>query len=160
MPMWRPAGPETPLPARSRPPPRRPQRSRPDEDHDGRYDVLLVETRGFKGPRNYDVSGTPLHRDNQSIKRERMYLDKSDPNMLHDEITIIDHALTPWTVTKNYRRAQSKQPIWWHEDICAEANVHVDIGGQAYFLSADGLLMPTKKDQPPPDLRYFKQTRR
>jgi hypothetical protein len=24
-----------------------------------------------------------------------------------------------------------------------------------YFLSADGLLMPTKKDQPPPDLRYF-----
>ena len=46
------------------------------------------------------------------------------------------------TVTKNYRRAQSKQPIWWHEDICAEANLHVDIGGRAYFLSADGLLMP------------------
>ncbi len=132
-----------------------------DEDGDGRYDVLVVETRGFKGPRNYDVSGTPLHRDNQSIIRERIYLDKNDPNMLHDEITIIDHALTrPWTVTKNYRRAQSKQPIWWHEDICAEANVHVDIGGQAYFLSADGLLMPTKKDQPPPDLRYFKQTPR
>jgi len=132
-----------------------------DEDGDGRYDTLVVETRGFKGPRNYDVTGTPLHRDNQSIIRERIYLDKSDPNMLHDEITIIDHALTrPWTVTKNYRRAQSKQPIWWHEDICAEANVHVDIGGQAYFLSADGLLMPTKKDQPPPDLRYFKQTAR
>ena len=25
-----------------------------------------------------------------------------------------------------------------------------------YFLSADGLLMPAKKDQAPPDLRYFK----
>jgi hypothetical protein len=25
-------------------------------------------------------------------------------------------------------------------------------------LSADGLLMPVRKDQPPPDLRYFKQT--
>jgi hypothetical protein len=24
-------------------------------------------------------------------------------------------------------------------------------------LSGDGLLMPAKKDQPPPDLRYFKQ---
>ena len=132
-----------------------------DEDGDGRYDTLLVETRGFKGPRNYDVSGTPLHRDNQSIIRERIYLDKTDPNLLHDEIIIIDHALTrPWIVTKNYRRAQSKEPIWWHEDICAEANVHVDIGNEAYFLSANGLLMPTKKDQPPPDLRYFKQTRK
>ena len=132
-----------------------------DEDGDGRYDALLVETRGLKGPRNYDVSGIPLHRDNQSIIRERIYLDKTDPNFLHDEITIIDHALTrPWIVTKNYRRAQSEQPIWWHEDICAEANVHVDIGNEAYFLSAEGLLMPTKKDQPPPDLRYFKQPRR
>jgi len=26
------------------------------------------------------------------------------------------------------------------------------------MLSADGYLMPAKKDQPPPDLRYFKQT--
>jgi hypothetical protein len=132
-----------------------------DEDGDGRFDALVVETRGLKGPRNYDVSGIPLHRDNQSIIRERIYVDKADPNLLHDEITTIDHALThPWTVTKNYRRALSKQPVWWHEDVCAEANVHVDIGNEAYFLSADGLLMPTKKDQPPPDLRYFKQTRK
>jgi len=65
-----------------------------DEDGDGRYDALLVETRGFKGPRNYDVSGIPLHRDNQSIIRERIYLDKANPNLLHDEITTIDHALT------------------------------------------------------------------
>jgi hypothetical protein len=27
-----------------------------------------------------------------------------------------------------------------------------------YFLNGDGLLMPAKKDQAPPDLRYFKQT--
>ena len=25
------------------------------------------------------------------------------------------------------------------------------------MLSADGHLMPTRKDQPPPDLRYFQQ---
>jgi hypothetical protein len=31
------------------------------------------------------------------------------------------------------------------------------IGSENYFLSADGLLMPAKKNQPPPDLRYFKQ---
>jgi hypothetical protein len=29
------------------------------------------------------------------------------------------------------------------------------IGKENYFLSADGLLMPVRKDQPPPDLRYF-----
>jgi hypothetical protein len=28
------------------------------------------------------------------------------------------------------------------------------------MLSADGLLMPAKKDQPPPDLRYFNQRRK
>jgi hypothetical protein len=32
----------------------------------------------------------------------------------------------------------------------------VVIGKENYFLSADGMLMPAKKDQPPPDLRYFK----
>jgi hypothetical protein len=54
----------------------------------------------------------------------------------------------------------TNKPIWWREDICAENNVHVVIGGEDYFLSADGLLMPVKKDQPPPDLRYFNQTRK
>jgi hypothetical protein len=28
-----------------------------------------------------------------------------------------------------------------------------------YFLSADGKLMPSKKNQAPPDLSYFKQAR-
>jgi hypothetical protein len=32
----------------------------------------------------------------------------------------------------------------------------VKIGDGAYFLSPDGLLMPVRKDQSPPDLRYFK----
>jgi hypothetical protein len=30
------------------------------------------------------------------------------------------------------------------------------IGKENYFLSGDGFLMPIRKDQPPPDLRYFK----
>jgi hypothetical protein len=33
------------------------------------------------------------------------------------------------------------------------------IGGEHYFLSADGLLMPTRKDKASSsDLRYFKST--
>ena len=76
-----------------------------------------------------------------------------------NEITTIDNALTrPWTATKKYRRIDVKQPVW-PEAVCAEANVHVEIAGQNYFLSADGYMMPARKDQPPPDLRYFDQTK-
>src|SRR6202030_887699 len=58
-----------------------------DENGDGRYTMLEVETRGLKGPRTYDASGIPFHRDNQTIIKERIYLDKADRNLLHDEIT-------------------------------------------------------------------------
>ena len=132
-----------------------------DTAGDGRYDVLEVETRHFKGPRAYDTSGIPLHKDNATIVRERIHLDNADPNILHDEVTVIDHALThPWTVDKRYTRdADDKQP-YWREVNCAENNNHVEIGEQSYMLSADGLLMPTKKDQLPPDLRYFTHSRK
>jgi hypothetical protein len=132
-----------------------------DEDGDGRYDVLEVETRGpFKGPRVYDATGLPLHNDNQSIFKERIYLDKADPNILHDEITVIDHALTrPWTVDKRYIRNANLQPVWL-EYVCNENNAQISVGKDNYYLSADGFLMPARKDQPPPDLRYFKQTQK
>jgi hypothetical protein len=39
-------------------------------------------------------------------------------------------------------------------------NNQVVIGRENYFYSGDGLLMPTKKDQAPPDLRYFKQSQK
>jgi len=125
------------------------------ENGGGRFNLLEVETQGFKGPRVYDATGIPLHADNQTIIKERIYLDQADQNLLRDEITTIDHALTrPWTVTKNYRRNTNPRPIW-REYACAEGNNHVEIAGQSYFLGAGGLLMPTRKDQPPPDLRYF-----
>jgi hypothetical protein len=131
-----------------------------DTKGDGGYDVLEVETRGFKGPRSYDASGLPLHRDNQSVFKERIYLDQANPNLLHDDITVIDHGLThPWTVNKTYRRNANPRPIWI-EYICAEGQQLVQIGDQGYMLSADGYLMPTKKDQAPPDLKYFKQTQK
>jgi hypothetical protein len=132
-----------------------------DEDGDGRYDILEVETRGpFKGPRVYDATGLPLHRDNQSIFKERIYLDRADPNILHDEITVIDRALTrPWTVDKRYIRNADPQPVWL-EYVCNENNAQISVGKDNYYLSADGFLMPARKDQPPPDLRYFKQTQK
>ena len=131
-----------------------------DEDGDGRYDVLAVETRNFKGPRTFDESGLPLHHDNETIVKERIYLDKTDREVLHDEITVLDHALTrPWTVTRNYRREPDRYPAW-REVVCMESNQHVRVGKDDYFLSADGYLMPARKDQAPPDLRYFNQSRK
>jgi len=129
-----------------------------DEDGDGRYDTLEVETRNFKGPRNYEPSGIPLHADNQSVIKERLHLDKANNDVLKNEITVFDHALTrPWTVVKSYHR---ERHVLWYEDLCSENNNHVVIGKENYFMSGDGYLMPAKKDQPPPDLRYFKQTRK
>jgi hypothetical protein len=126
-----------------------------DTDGDGRFDTLEIESRAFRGPRSYDATGLPLHEDNQSIIKERISLDKSDPKIMLNEITTIDNALTrPWTATKRYRRVDVKQPVW-PETVCGEGNAHLDIGGQNYMLSADGLLMPARKGQKPPDLRYF-----
>jgi hypothetical protein len=120
----------------------------------------MVETRNLKGPRSYDSTGLPLHRDNQTVIKERIYLDKADANTLYDEITVIDHALTrPWTITKKYLRNVEKYPVW-RETVCAENNHHVVIGTENYFLSAEGYLMPAKKDQPPPDLRYFNKAQK
>jgi hypothetical protein len=128
-----------------------------DTDKDGRFDTLVVETRGMKGPRTFDESGIPLHKDNETIVKERIYLDKADPNLLHNEITTIDHALSrPWTVTRSYRRDRDAE---WTEHLCAENNQYVTLGDEVYSIGDDGFLSPTRKDQPPPDLRYFTPSR-
>jgi hypothetical protein len=127
-----------------------------DTDADGVFDTLEVETRGFKGPRHYDAGGLPLHHDNQSVFKERIYLDKKEPSLMRNEITVIDNALTrPWTVTRTYVKSKESRPQW-PEFICAEGNSHIFIGNENYFISGDGLLMPARKGQEPPDLRYFK----
>ncbi len=131
-----------------------------DEDGDGRYDVLEAETRHIKGQRAFDATGIPLHDDNQTVVKERFSLDKSDPNILRNQITVIDNALTrPWTVLKSYRRNPNRQ-VQWREYICAELNNHVALGKENYFISADGFLMPAKKDQMPPSLKYFNQAQK
>jgi hypothetical protein len=127
-----------------------------DTDGDGRYDVLEAETRFIRGHRTYDNTGLPFHEDNATIVKERIYGDKAKPEKIVDEITTIDHALTrPWTVTKTYIREKTDVP--WIDIICGEANPHVVIGKENYFMSWDGYLMPARKNQAPPDLRYFNQ---
>jgi hypothetical protein len=129
-----------------------------DAEGRGRYDTLVVEMRELKGPRIFDPSGIPLHEDNQTVVKERISLDNANPDLLRDEVTTIDHALTrPWTVTRNYRR--QRNPVWV-EHICVESNQYVFIGKETYLVGGDGLLMPLRKDQPPPDLRHFNQTRK
>ena len=129
-----------------------------DQDGDGRYDVLVVETRGLKAPRSYDSSGMPFHKNNQTVVHERIYLDKSNPDILRDDITVHDDALTrPWSVARTYHRQRDPN---WLETICGEDEHQVKIGKERYYLSGDGHLMPTRKDQPPPDLRYFNQPQR
>ena len=131
-----------------------------DENGDGKFDVLEVETRFLKGPRALDPAGMPTHEDNQSIVKERIYASKTDPALLYNQITLIDNAFTrPWTVLKTYRRDPDPHP-YWPEYICPAENVLIKIGNETYFKSGDGNLMPTRKDQPPPDFRYFNKAQR
>ena len=128
-----------------------------DEDHDGKFDVLEVETRYMRSPHAYDASGIPFADDDQAVIKERIYLDKTDTNLLHDDITAYDHALThPWTKNRTYKRNANARPVW-NEDACSADNGWIRLGDEAYFLSPDRKLMPVRKDQPPPDLKYFKQ---
>jgi hypothetical protein len=123
-------------------------------DGEGHDAVLVVETRGLRGPRSYDSSGIPFHADNQTVVEERMHLDPAKPDLLYDDMTVHDHALTrPWSVRRSYRR--ERRPVWL-ETICGEVEPQVRIGSEDYFVTYDGSLMPTRKNQPPPDLRNFK----
>jgi hypothetical protein len=130
-----------------------------DTDGDGVYDTLEVETRGpFKGPRTYDATGLPLAFDGESRFEERIFRDKADPKIMHDIITVHDNALTrPWTVDKKYVLEANPRPDW-SEAYCSENPSMIAIGKDSYFLGGDGMLMPVRKGQAPPDLRYFKQS--
>jgi hypothetical protein len=128
-----------------------------DEDGDGKYDVLEAETRFLKLPRSYDTSGVPFHSDGQAVIKERIYLDRADRDTLYDEITVIDHALTrPYTKKQMAKRNKNPRPVW-HSDVCSENNTWVKIGEEPYYRGPEGKLMPSKKNQAPPDLSYFDQ---
>jgi hypothetical protein len=127
-----------------------------DTNRDGKYNTLEVETRGFKGPRIYEPTGIPLHDDNQTVIKERIALDPANADVINDEITTIDNALSrPWTVTRQFKRVANPA---WAEYFCQEHNTILILQKETYFIREDGVLMPSGKDQPPPDLRKFTQT--
>src|SRR5262249_51649518 len=111
-----------------------------DTDNDGTYDTLEVETRNMRGPRLTESTGIPLHEDNETVVKEKLYLDKNDKNILRNEITTFDHAFTrPWTVSRFYRRVQ--HPIYVEYN-CTEDNRWIVIGGELYLTDSDGYVMP------------------
>lgn len=126
-----------------------------DTDNNRTYDTLEVETINFLGPRLFESSGIPLHDDNKTVVKEKIYIDKENPDILRNEITTIDNALTrPWTVLKGYVREGNQK---WIEYNCHEDNNHLRIAGEEYFLSGDGKLLPVIPGQAPPSLANFTQ---
>ena len=126
-----------------------------DTDNDGTYDTLEIETRHMRGPRLFDSVGIPLASDNETVVKEKLYLDKADPDILRNEITTYDHALTrPWTVSRFYRREH--HPIY-EEYNCTEDNHWVTIGGELYLTDSEGYLMPIQKGQAAPDPKYLQK---
>ena len=117
-----------------------------DEDGDGVYDLLSVETRGIKGPRSIDSTGVVLHENNQTVVLEE--LRRIDENTLEDRITTIDDAFTgPWTIHQRYNHIT--EDIIWVEYACAEGNRHIQLGDEWYFLNdSEGVLEPTRQGQP------------
>jgi hypothetical protein len=126
-----------------------------DEDGDGVYDTLEIETRDMRVPRLFDQTGISFHSDGEGVIKERIHLDKAKPGIMYDEMTTIDHALTrPWSIKKTYRKLPT---VVWPENNCTEGNSDVVIGKDHYMVGGDGLLMPIVKGQEPPDLRHFPQ---
>src|SRR3954463_7165724 len=96
-----------------------------DRDGDGRFDELQVETRHVRGPRTWDQSGMPMSDDIDGVIKERLFIDKGNKDIMHNEITTTDNSLTrPWTIMKNYRRGQR---TLWGENNCIEGQVWVVI---------------------------------
>jgi len=88
-----------------------------------------------------------------------MYNAPRDPNLILNEITTFDDALTgPWTVTKKYFR--NTNPRHNCSRRCARRTTRTSTSrNDNYMLSAEGLLMPSRKGRKPPDLRHSNRPR-
>jgi hypothetical protein len=117
-----------------------------DENSDGVYDMLSIETRGMKGPRSFDSAAVVLHDNNETVVHEEIR--RIDGSTLEDRTTTIDDALTgPWTVSRRYHLEQDN-PVWV-EYVCAEGNRHIKLGDEWYFVNDEtGTLDPTRIGQP------------
>jgi hypothetical protein len=57
-------------------------------------------------------------------------------------------------VTRKFKR--EPKPAW-AEYVCHEHNTILILKNETYFIREDGILMPSGRDQAPPDLRHFTQ---
>ena len=81
-----------------------------DTDNDGTYDTLEVETRNMRGPRLMESTGIPLHADNETIVKEKLYLDKDDEHPAqrdHDHRSRLHQALDGVAVLSPRSRIRS-----------------------------------------------------
>lgn len=117
-----------------------------DENNDGVFDMLSIETRSIKGPRSFDSTAVVLHENNQTVVMEEIR--RIDEDTLEDRITTLDDALAgPWTINQHY--SHQTENIIWVEYVCAEANRHLKLGDEWYFINAaEGTLDPTRAGQP------------
>ena len=84
-------------------------------------------------PRGYDTSGLPFHKDNKTVIKERIYLDKADRNTLYDQITVIDHAMTrPYAKLQKATRNPDPRPLWHLRRLLGD-NTCVRIGTEPYY---------------------------
>ena len=108
-----------------------------DTDGDGRYDTLEVETRDMRArapstPAACRCTRQPDHRQGAHLPRQGR---SQHPHQRdHDHRQCADAAVDG---DQEISARRSQQPVW-PEAVCAEGNVHVEIGGQNYILSADG----------------------
>ena len=118
-----------------------------DENGDGAYDMLSVETRSLRGPRVFDARAVPLHENNRTVVREEIRL--VDAKTMEDKITTTDDALAhPWTITQRYSRKTDK--IVWKEHLCVKGKWYLTLGEDWYiFDPATETLTPARQDQPP-----------
>ena len=115
-----------------------------DENGDGVFDMLAVETRAIKGPRVYDGQVAPFHDNSQTVILEEIR--RPDDMNMQNTVTTIDDALTePWVVDQYYKREET---VIWQEYACAENNSQLRLGDEWYFITDDGTLEPTREGQP------------
>ena len=98
--------------------------------------------------------------DEQVLKQETVQLARRRPflileNLLVKLVVVLFYCICATNVGL-YAAKLARKPIWF-EYVCAEGNHHVVVGRENYFVSDDGFLMPTRKGQSPPDLKFFNQ---
>lgn len=118
-----------------------------DEDDDGVYDALFIETRGLTSPRTFDWTGAPLHENGETVVLEEIRL--LEDGSLENTMTTIDDALTEdWTIRQRYERNQGQ--VVWTGHVCVEEPRYFQLGEYWYRLNPEGYTIePANADQPP-----------